>query len=89
MNIAHLNKAKVLATLYNNAKPQGLGMSQYTPEQMSEKEAASLLEQTTYFDYLKGRLMKINLSGDELDTFLYNRDNGHNAAEKALERLQD
>lgn len=88
MNIKDLDKSKVLATLYNNAKPQGLGMLQYSPSPMSESEAAALLKESTRFDYLKGRVMKVDLSGDELDTWLYNRDNGHNAAENALASLK-
>lgn len=84
MNIKGLNKANVLAALYNNAKPLGLGMIHYDPKPMTEQEAEILLNQQTYFDYLKGRVMKVDLSSDELNTRLYNRDNGHNAAEDAI-----
>lgn len=54
---------------------------------LDKEKAAQLLSETTYFDYLNGRVLKINLSGDELDTYLYNRDNGPDAAENALEPL--
>lgn len=37
-----------------------------------------------YFDYLKGRVMKIDIAPDEIDTRLYNRDNGRDAAEDAI-----
>lgn len=80
-----LSKAFVLATLYNASKPQGMGYLHYTPDPMSLDEAQALLDAgTTYFDYLKGRVMKIDLRGDTFDTRLYNRDNGANAAERAL-----
>lgn len=46
-----------------------------------------MLSKSTYFDYLNGKVLKVDLSTDELDTFLYNRDNGPDAAEKALEPL--
>lgn len=88
MNIEKLNKAKALAALYNNSKPLGLGMLHYTHEPMTEEEASSLLKERTYFDYLKGRVMKIDLSGDELDTRLYNRDNGEGAAERAISSIK-
>jgi len=88
MNISNMNKAEVLATLYNNSKPLGMGFMQFTSEGMTTQEAQELLDSgQVYFDYLKGRVMKIDLSGNELDTWLYNRDNGDNAAEKVLAKL--
>ena len=84
MNISEFDKATVLAALYNRAKPQGMGFLHYDPKPMSIEEARELLTQQTYFDYCKGRVMKVNLSGTELDTRLYNRDNGHEAAECAI-----
>lgn len=85
MDISKLNKAKVLAALYNRAKTQGLGQLQDTPENMTQEEAQELLNSgQTYFDYHNGRVMKIDMSTDELRTDLYNRDNGDNAAEDAI-----
>ena len=37
-----------------------------------------------YFDYLYGRVMKVDLSKDTFDPFLYDRDNGQGAAERAI-----
>lgn len=37
-----------------------------------------------YFDYLQGRVMKVDLAGDELDPRLYDRDNGEGAARRAI-----
>jgi hypothetical protein len=88
MNISNLSKAKVLAALYNNSKPQGRGFLHADSQLMTEEEAQKLLDSDqTSFEYLKGRVMKVDLSGDELDTWLYNRDNGENAAETALSGL--
>jgi len=83
-----LDKAEVLAALYNASSPQGLGMLHFNPTPMTRAEAAELLEQYTRFDYLKGRVMKVDLSGDELDPWLYDRDNGTGAAERALTALE-
>ncbi len=90
MNIDGLNKALVLAALYNGAKPQGMGFMQYDPKPMTEEEAQILLDKgNRYFDYLKGRVMKINLErSDEVDTRLYNRDNGMGAAEMVVDALR-
>ena len=85
MDISKLSKAKVLAALFNAAKPQGMGFLHFRPEHvMDENEAAGLLTLTKDFDYLEGRVMKINLEPDVLNTRLYNRDNGENAAENAI-----
>lgn len=87
MNIAGKSKAQILAALYNASKPLGMGILQFNPKPMTEDEAQALLDQDTSFDYLYGRVMKINLSSDELYTALYNRDNGQGAAEKIIEAL--
>jgi len=90
ISIKGLNKAAVLAALYNASKPQGMGFMRYDSKPMTSDEAQKLLDADPrqYFDYLKGRVMKIGLSKDEVDTWGYNRDNGENAAEKAIETLQ-
>jgi hypothetical protein len=90
MDITGLDKAEVLAALYNRAKPLGLGFSQYTPEKMTKEEAQSILDEygkTKYFDYLKGRVIKVDLTNNEIRTDLYNRDNGQGAAENILAPL--
>jgi len=85
MNISNYPRAEVLAALFNAAKPLGLGFIHYKPEHiMDESEAQELLTRQTYFDYHEGRLMKVDMSKDELRTDLYNRDNGENAAEDAI-----
>lgn len=102
MNIKGLDKAAILAALYNRATCQGMGILHYDPKPMTVDQARTILNQEQgdditqmfggfvhngnrlYFDYLKGRVMKVDLSKDELDTRLYNRDNGPNAAEDAI-----
>jgi len=82
-------KAAALAALYNRSKPLGMGHLHYKPEPMTEEEAQKLIDDggsgRIYFDYLHGRVMKVDLSGDELDPWLYDRDNGVGAAERAIE----
>ena len=41
-----------------------------------------------YFDYLRGRVLKVKLSGDNMRTALYNRDIGRGAAEKIVAQLR-
>lgn len=84
ISLIGLDKAKVLAALYNASKPQGRGFLHSDPKPMTSKEAGILLKQTTDFDYVQGRIMKVNLSGDTFDPWLYDRDNGQGAAERAI-----
>lgn len=88
INIKNCDKAAVLAALYNNSKPLGMGFLHYTPEDMSVEEARELLKKDDYFDYLKGRVMKVDLSTDELNPRLYDRDNGNGTAHQALKEAQ-
>ena len=87
ISLIGLNKAGVLAALYNASKPQGMGFMHYDSKPMTRDEAEALLKRTTHFDYLKGRVMKVDLSGDELDTWGYDRDNGQGAAERTIAEL--
>ena len=95
ISIAGLDKGEVLAALYNSAKPQGLGVLHYDPSPMSAEEARTMFASVisgaysdgrAYFDYVKGRVMKVELSGDEFDPRLYDRDNGSGSAQRAIEQ---
>lgn len=57
---------------------------------MTIDEAREQLSQSfrSRFDYLNGRVMKIDLSGDSFDSWLFNRDNGEGAAEMAIQSLR-
>ena len=90
MNIKGLKTAEVLATLYNASKVQGMGFFQADGKVMTTEDAEAILKEKegdTYFDYLKGKVMKIDVGKEELNTRLYNRDNGEGAAERALSKL--
>lgn len=89
VNISGLDKAELLAVLYNRANPQGMGFLHYVPGDMPIEEARKLVEAVDYFDYVKGRVMKVDISRDEMSTFLYNRDNGEGAAEAVVAKLRE
>lgn len=89
INISGLDKAEVLAALYNNSKAQGMGWLHFDAAPMTANEARELLKESTYFDYLKGRVMKVRLNSDVLDTWGYDRDNGEGAAQRAIQHLLD
>ena len=88
VSLVGLDKADVLAALYNASNPQGMGFLHYDPKPMTHEEAEALLKQNTDFDYLQGRIMKVDLSGDELDPWGYDRDNGQGAVENIIAELR-
>ncbi len=88
VSIVDLDKAEVLAALFNGARTQGAGFIHYSPVTMPAAEARSLIESYTYFDYLQGRVMKVDLSGDSFDPWGYDRDNGQGAAERTINALR-
>jgi hypothetical protein len=88
INIQNLNKADVLAVLYNASKHVGRSfLHPYNQDPMTKQEAQILLSSKQSFDNIKGHILKIDLSGSILDTTLYNFYNGKGAAEKALKGL--
>ena len=84
INIEGLEKAKLLQGLFNSAKPVGLGF--YDPasnKEMSYEEAKNIIDKAKgrlYFDYLNGRKMKINISGDEINSSEYDESSGSGTA---------
>lgn len=87
ISIKHLSKAEALMRLFNNSKTQGMSQLayDYDGKDMSLKEAEIIISSGNLsFDYLKGRIMKVNLSKDEFDPWLYDRDNGAGAALRAI-----
>lgn len=88
IDIKGLDKAKVLQALYDAAKVQGMGYLQYVPGPLSYTEAQEALSRSTYFDYFKGRVMKVDLSGDSFNPRLYDRDNGQGMAKAAVNSIR-
>ena len=87
IDISGKDKAEILAALFNRARPLGLGIFAFKNRIMEADEARLLLAdeyKNAYFDYLEGRLMKVDLSGDDFSPAAYDRDNGDGAAETAL-----
>jgi hypothetical protein len=89
ISIAGLNKADVLAALHNNAKMHGRGILHASGSgPMTREQAAAYLAQRADFDYLQGRVMKLDLSGEEFDPRLYDRDNGAGKAARVVAHLR-
>ncbi len=90
IDITGLDPAEVLAALFNASKTQGIAALFYTPDNMTVESARELMSKSTYFDYVFGRVMKleINLESTEIDTRLYDRDNGDCAAFDVINELK-
>lgn len=88
MDAKGIDKAAILAALYNASQQQGLGfLDRRGSVPMTIEVANEVLNESApdyYFDYLFGRVLKIDLSKDWLELRLYDRDNGYGAGEKAL-----
>jgi hypothetical protein len=89
INIKGLDKAEVLVALFNASKQQGMGIfDERGARQMTIEEARQYTDKDcSYYDYLRGRVMKVDIRGDELDPWGYDRDNGQGAAARALQPL--
>ena len=89
IDISNKNKARVLMALYEGAKVQGMGFLRHDSNPMRYTEAVDLLKNQTFFDYHKGRVIKVDLSGDEFDPWGYDRDNGTGAAQRRVDSCPD
>ena len=85
IKIAGIDKVKLFRELFDYAKLLPLGYPDQGKE-LRDQEIGSLFQQ--YVGILNGRVMKIDISGDETDTELYNDANGRYAAEKIIEQLR-
>ena len=89
VDIKGLDKARVLKALYDHSHVQGSGFLQAVPDGVVTVEhCAELLAKYSYFDYLHGRVLKVDLSGDEFDERLYDRDCGEGAAQRAVDSVR-
>jgi hypothetical protein len=83
--IKNLDKAMVLMALYNASKMQGASFIGGNGSPMDKEQAEKLIKKDTDFDYLNGKVMKVNLGGDILELWLYDRDNGEGAGLRAIQ----
>ncbi len=89
IDIKGLDKAEVLAALFNGSVQQGMGVfDERGASGMNVDQAGEILRTQSNFDYLLGRVMKIDISGDEIDPWFYDRDRGQGAVEGIINSLR-
>lgn len=88
IDIKGLDKAEVLLALYRGSHVQGLGflnaVDNYTIADAKKDYEAS----NGYFDYLHGRVLKVDISQDAFDGWLYDRDCGEGTAQRAIDSIR-
>lgn len=102
IDISGLDKADVLAALYNGSKVQGMGVFQAVgaPDIMSHDMAQLVIGEKYHdvgsgytgqdlsFGYIFGRVLHVDISADEFDPWSYDRDLGAGAAQKVIDQLR-
>lgn len=103
VDISGLDKAAVLATLFNAAAPGGMGFLQakFGPSIMTVENAQQVInaggtDELGYnrgkhrFGHLFGRPLEVDLSGDAFDPSIFDRDNGGTAgtAKRFIDHLR-
>ena len=103
VDISGLDKAAVLATLFNASAPSGMGFLQarFGPSIMTVEDAQQVInaggtDELGYnrgklrFGWLFGRPLEVDLSGDAFDPSIFDRDNGGTAgtAKRFIDHLR-
>lgn len=101
IDIKGIDKAELLAALVNAASPVGMGVFHDDGKPMTKAEAQKRIDDmqghdypgipsmALSFDYVKGRPIKSNLSGDLFNPSLYDRDQGEGAAARVVAQLRE
>jgi hypothetical protein len=92
VDIKGLSKAAVLAALHNGTRALGMGLLHDIGRPMTEEEAQEYIDAdngSLSFDYVLGRPLKVNISGDEFRSGLYDRDAGEGRAAEVIKALRE
>ena len=92
VSIKGLEKGDVLLALWKRSKCQGLSYYDlpwgHSPLCHFEIKKRQELGIPLYFDYYAGKIIKCDITWDEFDSTLYDRDNGEGAAQMAIDQLR-
>ena len=94
INIKGVDKVKLLAALFNAAGPEGPTRMTYKPRHvMSKHEAHEWLERhyemaaTPHIYYIEGRRINLDISGDKVDPYAWDKRHGWGAFSKIVNSL--
>lgn len=95
VDIKDLDKAKVLKALWDHSHAQGLSFLGLPEGGYTLEDAQAAIDERNKnewplnFDYVAGHVIKCDISGDEFDERLYDRDCGTGAAQAAIDELRN
>lgn len=97
VNIKGLDKAEVLFALWKGSHAQGMSFLGMVNGGLTLEKAQDMIRQMQvtdpgvqlYFDYVEGHVIKCDISGDEFDERLYDRDCGEGRAAEVIEALRN
>lgn len=93
--IKGLDKAKVLKALWDGSHAQGLSFLGVPEGGYTLEDAQCAIDgklkygYPLYFDYVAGHVIKCDITEDEFDERLYDRDCGEGAAQAAIDKLEN
>lgn len=90
INIKGLDKAEVILALWNGSHTQGMSIIGVETFHPTISDAREWIEHNPSmdFNYLNGRVIKCDISQDEFDPRLYDRDCGDGAAAAAIDKIR-
>jgi hypothetical protein len=98
VNIAGLDKGAALKALHDGTEPQGMDLLHaidYLPMEKAQKDYSAAEKRSKehnldgmYFDYYYGRPLKVDLSRNDFDPGLYDRDAGEGRAAEVIAQLR-
>lgn len=81
------SKAKVLKALYDHSHCQGMSFLGIFAPTITVEDCERRLKEDSYVDYYNGRVIKVDFSGDAFNEWLYDRDCGKGAAQRAVDSV--
>ena len=95
VNIKGLDKAEVLVALWKGSHAQGMSFLGMMKGGLTLEKAKGMVDELKehdhplYFDYVMGHVIKCDLTDDEFDPRLYDRDCGEGRAAEVIEALRN
>lgn len=95
VNIKDLDKAEVLLALWKGSHAQGMSFLGMMNGGLTLEKAKGMVDELKehnhplYFDYVMGHVIKCDLTDDEFDPRLYDRDCGEGRAAEVIEALRN
>lgn len=88
VDIRGIEKSVLLKALWEKSKPASFfTLSRMNPPPMDQNEFNTALERGKA-DYLSGRVIKMDFSGDSVEPSGYDRDNGKGSVQRIVDSLR-